>query len=143
VISRTLEELPEWASELLEHERIARLGLIDATGHPRVLPVTYAISEGAAWTVIDNKPKRSGRELARVRWLRERPLAAITVDYYSDDWSKLRWVQLIGEVVVLDGQPTGPGMAALSLRYAQYRDDPPPGPLLRLAIGRALWWRAT
>jgi len=117
--------------------------VLDNAGRPRVLPVVYAICEGAAWTVIDNKPKRSGREPARVRWLRERPPAAITVDRYDDDWSKLRWVQLIGEVAVLDGPPTGPGMTALALRYPQYRDDPPPGPLLRLTVTRALWWRAT
>ncbi|MGH2867127.1 MAG: TIGR03668 family PPOX class F420-dependent oxidoreductase [Solirubrobacteraceae bacterium] len=140
--SGTLEQLPEWASGLLEDERVGHLGLIDGTGHPRVLPVTYAIREGAAWTVVDNKPKRAGGEPARVRWLRERPHAALTVDRYHDDWSELRWVQLIGGMAALDGPPTGPGLAALILRYPQYQSDPPPGPLLRLTIVRAVWWQA-
>ena len=74
-------------------------------GRPRVLPVSYAIHEAAVWTAVDNKPKRPGREPARVRWLREHPHAALTVDRYDDDWPELRWVQLIGEIAVLDGPP--------------------------------------
>jgi hypothetical protein len=104
--------------------------------------VTFALCNGAVWTVIDNKPKRAQHPPARVRWLREQPRAAITVDRYADDWSELRWVQLLGEMTVLAGPPTGPGMTSLEARYPQYEADPPPGPLLRLDITRAVWWRA-
>jgi hypothetical protein len=103
--------------------------------------VTYAIAGGAAWSVIDNKRKQTG-EPARLRWLRRAPRAALTVDHYSDDWSELRWVQLLGEVTILDGAPTGEGLDALAARYEQYRSDPPPGPLLRLNIARVVWWSA-
>jgi PPOX class probable F420-dependent enzyme len=142
VPSGTLNQLPEWAGVLLDDARVGHLGMLDAADHPRVLPVTYAISQGAAWTVVDNKPKRPGRAPARVDWLRRCAQAAITVDHYADEWSELRWVQLLGEMAVLDGPPSGPGMAALSARYPQYRADPPPGPLLRLTVSRAVWWRA-
>ena len=134
-------QLPDWASGLLEDARVGHLGLLDTSGQPRVLPVTYAICEGAAWTVIDNKPKRAQHPPARVGWLREHPRAAITVDRYTDDWSELQWVQLLGEMTVLDGRPSGPGMTRLETRYPQYIADPPPGPLLRLVITRAVWWR--
>jgi PPOX class probable F420-dependent enzyme len=117
--------------------------MIDTSGWPRVLPVSYAIHEAAAWTAIDNKPKRPGGEPARVRWLREHPRAALTVDRYDDDWSELRWVQVVGEVAVLDGPPVGEVLRALAHRYPQYHADPPPGPVLRLAIMRAVWWRAS
>jgi PPOX class probable F420-dependent enzyme len=117
--------------------------MIDTNGRPRVLPVTYAIHEAAVWTTIDNKPKRSGREPARVRWLRERPHAALTIDHYDDDWSELRWVQLLGEIAVLDGPPVGAVFDALAHRYPQYHADPPSGPVLRLAVVRAVWWRAS
>lgn len=117
--------------------------MIDLNGLPRVLPVTYAIHEGAAWTAIDNKPKQPGREPARVRWLCEDPHAALTVDRYEDDWSELRWVQLVGEIAVLDGPPVGEVLHALARRYPQYHADPPPGPVLRLAVARAIWWRAS
>jgi PPOX class probable F420-dependent enzyme len=140
--SSTLDKLPEWARRLLDEERVGHLGLIDGAGRPRVLPVTYAIYEGAVWTAVDNKPKRASRELARVRWLRERPEAAVTVDRYDDDWSKLGWVQLIGEITVLAGPPAGPVLDALTRRYPQYRSDPPPGPLLRLNTARTVCWRA-
>jgi PPOX class probable F420-dependent enzyme len=106
-----------------------------------VLPVTYAFARGAVWTAVDNKPKRGG-ELARVRWLRSRPEVALTVDRYADDWSELAWVQLIGDITVLDRPPAGEVLEALRRRYPEYRLDPPPGPLLQLAIARAVWWRA-
>jgi PPOX class probable F420-dependent enzyme len=140
--SGTLDELPEWAHDLVGRARVGHLGLVDRAGQPRVLPVTYAIWQGAAWTVIDNKPKLAGREPARVGWLRRHPRAAITVDRYADDWSELGWVQLLGQMAVLDGPPSGPGMEVLAARYPQYRVDPPPGPLLRLSIDRAVWWQA-
>jgi PPOX class probable F420-dependent enzyme len=139
----TLERLPQWAGDLLRDSRVGHLGMIDMNERPRVLPVTYAIHEAAVWTAIDNKPKRTGREPARVRWLREHPHVALTVDRYEDDWSELRWVQLIGEIAVLDGPPVGAVLRALADRYPQYRADPPPGPVLRLAVMRAVWWRAS
>jgi PPOX class probable F420-dependent enzyme len=142
VTHATLGALPPWARALLRDARVGHLGLLDGSGRPRVLPVTYAIHEQAVWTAVDNKPKASDRELARVRWLRERPAAALTVDHYEDDWSQLCWVQLIGTVSVLDGPPTGAVLDALTRRYPQYRDDPPPGPLLRLLAERTLCWRA-
>lgn len=134
-------DLPAWAGQLIEAERVARLAFRDGEGHPRVLPVTFALAEGAIWTAIDRKPKRT-REPARVRWLRERPEAALCVDRYDDDWSQLAWVQLVGRVAVLELEAADAGIVALTAKYAQYRAEPPPGPVLRLAIDRALHWRA-
>jgi PPOX class probable F420-dependent enzyme len=122
---------------------VGHLGVIDTDGRPRVLPVTYAIHEAAVWTAIDNKPKRPGREPARLRWLREDPHAALTVDHYHDNWSELQWVQLIGDIAILDGPPAGEVLRALAQRYPQYHTDPPPGPVLRLTVIRAVWWRAS
>jgi PPOX class probable F420-dependent enzyme len=142
VAAATLDQLPAWARELLAGERVGHLGLVDSAGGPRVLPVTYALWEGAAWTVVDNKPKRAGAELARIQWLRARPRAALTVDRYDDDWSALAWVQLLGEVAILEPSGHGPALAALTRRYPQYEADAPPGPLLRLSVTRAVCWRA-
>jgi PPOX class probable F420-dependent enzyme len=134
-------ELVAWARELLETERVGRLGLLDEDGGPRVLPVTFAVSGGRIWSAIDQKPKRAG-EPARVRFLRRDPRAALTVDRYSDDWDRLAWVQVLGTVRVLDVSDGAQGLAALSGKYEQYRDRPPPGPLLALEPQRYLWWRA-
>jgi PPOX class probable F420-dependent enzyme len=134
----TLDELPGWAGELLSSARVARLALLDERDLPRVLPVVFAVWEGAVWSAIDRKPKRSA-EPARVRRLRRRPEAALLVDRYDDDWSRLAWVELRGGVSI---EPVGPALEALAARYPQYREEPPPGPLLRLSVRDAVWWRA-
>jgi PPOX class probable F420-dependent enzyme len=141
VVPGTLERLPSWAAELLSNARVAHLGLLDDRGGPRVLPVTYALYDGTIWSAVDHKPKRvPGRGLARVRWLRRSPSAALTVDRYDDDWSRLAWVQVLGSVSV---EPVRDDvLAALERRYPAYRSQRPGGPLLRLEPERVLWWRA-
>ena len=135
----TLEGCPEWAAELLDEARVGRLGLLDEEDLPRLLPITFALFEGAVWSAIDQKPKRSP-EPARLRRLRRRPSAALLVDRYEDDWSRLAWVELRGPVSV---EPLGPALEALVGKYPQYVEEPPPGPLLRLSVERVTCWRAT
>lgn len=138
-----LPELPNWAAGLLDQARVAHLGIVDAEGAPRVLPVTFAVHEGAVWSAVDDKPKRrAGSELARLRFVRRRPRCALTVDRYDDDWSRLAWVQLLGDVTVVDAEEAPAAVDALVDRYAAYRERRPPGPLLRLVAVRALHWRA-
>jgi PPOX class probable F420-dependent enzyme len=141
IVARTIDELPGWARELLAAERVARLAFVDDRDHPRVLPVTFAVAEGAIWSAIDDKPKRS-REPARLRYLRRRPEAALCVDRYDDDWDRLAWVQLLGTVSIVDIDAAPAAVAALTTRYAAYRERRPPGPLLRLEPERAVYWRA-
>jgi PPOX class probable F420-dependent enzyme len=137
----TLEKLQPWASELLADARVAHLGLLDGDGRPRVLPVTFALFGGAIWSAVDDKPKRvPGDELARVRWLRATPAAALTVDRYDDDWSKLAWVQVLGSVSIEEVREDVAD--ELARRYPHYRSRIPGGPLLRLAPERVLCWRA-
>jgi PPOX class probable F420-dependent enzyme len=138
-----LEQLEPWARALLEDMRIGHLGLVDGTGSPRVLPVTFGIVAGDVWSAVDDKPKRRpGEELARVRWLRARPATALTVDRYDDDWTRLAWVQLVGRGAVLDVAGHEQVLRALAARYPHYREHPPPGPLLRLTPERIVCWRA-
>ena len=137
----TLQKLPRWARSLIEEERVARLALLDDRDRPRVLPVTFALADGAIWSAIDEKPKRRA-EPARVRWLRRRPEAALLVDAYDDDWSRLAWVQLLGTVAVVEIDEAPGAAEALAAKYAPYRERRPPGPLLRLEVGRVLHWSA-
>jgi PPOX class probable F420-dependent enzyme len=134
-------ELVAWANELLETERVGRLGLVDEDGAPRVLPVTFAVADGVIWSAIDQKPKRSG-EPARLRFLRRDPRAALTVDRYSDDWDELAWVQVLGGVRILDAAEGSAGLEVLRAKYEQYREQAPPGPVLALTPERYLCWRA-
>jgi PPOX class probable F420-dependent enzyme len=136
-----LAELPGWAEELVAASRVGRLAFLDDGDSPRVLPVTYALADGALWSAIDHKPKRS-LEPARLRYLRRRPEAALCVDHYEDDWERLAWVQLLGRVEVLEPARGGAGLDALVAKYPPYRERRPAGPLLRLQVERALHWRA-
>jgi PPOX class probable F420-dependent enzyme len=137
----SLETLPGWAGALLAEARVARLGYVDEDEHPRVLPVTFAIAAGAVWSAIDEKPKRSA-EPARLRHLRRRPEAALLVDLYDDDWTRLAWVQLLGTVEVLPVDSSPEAMEVLARKYAPYAVRTPPGPLLRLTVDRTRQWRS-
>jgi PPOX class probable F420-dependent enzyme len=136
-----LETLPEWARGLLAAERVARLAYVDDDDSPRVLPVTFAVAGDAVWSAIDQKPKRTP-EPARVRHLRRRADAALVVDLYDDDWTRLAWVQVLGDVEVLDLAESGEGLDALTAKYEQYRAARPPGPFLRLVPERVVCWSA-
>src|SRR5829696_8081574 len=128
----TPKTLEGWALELLEHERVARLAYVDDRDRPRVLPVTFAVVGESVWSAIDDeKPKRTP-EPARLAHLRRRPEAALLVDVYDDDWSRLAWVQLLGRVEILPADSAPEAMEALAGKYAQYAERTPPGPLLRL-----------
>ncbi len=143
VPSRNLDELPPWATQMLDSARVGRLGLLDDRMSPRVLPVTFALACGDVFTAADEKRKSvPPHRLARLRFLRARPQAALTVDHYEDDWSKLAWVQVLGRGEVLDADESPVGLRALCDKYEQYRDRPPPGPLVRLTVERALCWRS-
>jgi PPOX class probable F420-dependent enzyme len=137
--TKPLDELPDWARELLADACVARLGLLDDEGAPRVLPVTFALAGDTVCSAVDHKPKRSP-ELARLRWLRRDPRAALTVDRYSDDWDELAWVQVLGAVRMAERDDEA--LAALTAKYPQYRERPPGGPFLRLEPARALCWSA-
>jgi PPOX class probable F420-dependent enzyme len=129
---------------LLEDSRVARLGLVDDEQRPRVLPVTFALLDERLVSAIDHKRKDVPTErLARVRWLRSRPAAALTVDRYDDDWERLAWVQALGDVEIIDAAAAPDAIAALVERYAPYRTRPPAGPVLAMTPSRLLWWQAS
>jgi PPOX class probable F420-dependent enzyme len=142
-VAASLEALPSWARDLLEAARVGHLGLLDDDGRPRVLPVTYAVIGGQVWSAVDDKPKRVPVErLARLRWLRARPASTLTVDRYDEDWTRLAWVQIVGQTRILDVSGHEDALAALAARYPQYRERPPRGPLLCLSPDQIVHWRA-
>ena len=133
--SSTLER---WEADLLDEIFVGHLGLLDEAGDPRVQPVTFARVGEAIVSAIDDKPKRGTP--ARIARLRAHPRAALTVDRYDADWTRLAWVQLLGDVTIEPVDATS--LRALQARYEHYRDHPPAGPLLKLRPERVLSWRA-
>jgi hypothetical protein len=66
----------------------------------------------------------------------------MTVDHYEEDWTRLAWVQLIGDVTVVPVVGNEPVLDTLASRYEPYRRQRPRGPLLRLSPQRVVHWRA-
>ncbi|MDA0183735.1 pyridoxamine 5'-phosphate oxidase family protein [Solirubrobacter phytolaccae] len=135
-----LSELPDWAAELLETTPVGHLALLDADGHPRVQPVTFARLATTLVSAVDGKPKRSGTP-ARVERLQANPRATLTVDHYDDDWTRLAWVQILATATI--GPLHDEARAALRARYPQYETTPLTGPLITLSPLRILAWRAS
>ena len=125
--------------------RVARLATADATGVPHVVPVCYALLDESLYVTIDEKPKRTGvRAMKRLRNIDENPSAAVVVDRYHDDWSRLAWVMLRGRAEILDdGDEHDRAQAALRERYPQYRAMRlEPLPVIALRIGQVNAWGA-
>ena len=102
-------------------------------------PITFARVGDTLVSAIDHKPKRGVP--ARHRAAAADPRAALTVDRYDADWTKLAWVQVLGTATIepIDEE----ALPALQHRYPAYREQPPPGPLIRLSPTRVLSWRAS
>ncbi len=107
---------------------VARLATLRDDGSPHLVPVVFAASDAALWIPVDGKPKRQGAgELERVRNLRRDPRAALLLDAYADDWSRLWWVHLEGRAAIRhDAEDTRFEHASAALRdkYPQYRETP-------------------
>ena len=125
--------------------RVARLATADAAGRPHVVPFVFAVAGDVVWSAVDAKPKRS-RDLRRLANVAENPAVSVLADHYDDaDWSALWWVRADGRARVVDAaSPEGRrAVDLLVARYAQYRRQPPAGPVLAVAVERWVGWSAT
>ena len=133
----------------LEAHRVGHLATAGADGAPHVIPVCYALDDDALYFVADAKPKRRpARALKRLVNLRANPRAALVVDDWDEDWTRLAWVLVRGPATFVEGD--GPHLHALALlraRYPQYRvmplDDRLAHPIVRIAPLSVTAWRAS
>jgi PPOX class probable F420-dependent enzyme len=138
----------EEARRFLEAHRVGHLATAGADGAPHVVPVCYALDDEAVYFVADAKPKRRApRELQRLKNLRENARAALVVDDYDEDWSRLAWVLVRGTTAfVTDPAAHGAALRLLRARYAQYEtmplDDSMRHPLVRIDPLRVIMWRS-
>jgi PPOX class probable F420-dependent enzyme len=98
---------------------------------------------GTVYSAVDAKPKRS-TSLRRLANIAANPRVAVLVDHYEDDWNALWWVRADGTGRVLDAdEPEGrDAIARLAARYPQYRENPPPGPVVAIGIDNWSSWSA-
>ncbi|MGZ6968159.1 MAG: TIGR03668 family PPOX class F420-dependent oxidoreductase [Acidimicrobiia bacterium] len=124
--------------------RVARLGTVDPGGAVRLVPICFALDSGRIFSAVDHKAKTS-TALARLADIERTGLATVLVDHYDDaDWSQLWWVRVAGAAQV--HTPADPlattGREHLVAKYAQYREQPPDGPVYSVAVDRVAWWSA-
>ncbi len=126
----------------LESARVARLATADADGQPHVVPICFALVEGRLGFTIDEKPKRSGKALKRLANIRANPKAAIVVDRYDEDWSRLGWVMVQGKAEILEsGEMHDRVQLALRERYPQLRPMCiAPLPVVTIAVDHVASW---
>lgn len=136
-------------ADYLEGHRVARLATVGEDGQPHVVPCCFALVGGVVYTPLDAKPKRVPVErLRRVRDLRANAAVCLTVDDYDEDWRRLRWLQVRGDAALTlpgaEEDTHGRAIAALRVRYPQYREMPLEElPLIRITPRRVVEWAWT
>jgi PPOX class probable F420-dependent enzyme len=128
---------------LVAEAGVGRLATVTAAGRPHVVPCCFALVGSTICSVVDAKPK-STTALRRLDNVRANPAAALLVDHYEDDWSRLWWVRVDGAARVVEYVDEYElAIDALVAKYRQYREDRPTGPLLALSTDRWTGWAAT
>ena len=122
--------------------RVARLATTDPDGRPHLVPIVFALDGDTLYSAVDQKPKRS-QMLRRIENARARPEVTILVDHYEEDWGRLWWIRLRGRARVLDeGDERTRALGLLREKYAQYRAEPPDGPVLAVDVTEVREWAA-
>jgi PPOX class probable F420-dependent enzyme len=128
----------------VQAQRAARLATSDAEGHPHVVPVCYAFDGERYYTPLDEKPKSADvRGLKRVRNIEARHEAALLIDRYDDDWSRLGYLLVHARADLLEpGDPLhAHALPLLRERYPQYRAmDLETLPIIALTPMRVTSW---
>jgi PPOX class probable F420-dependent enzyme len=135
--------LTEAQRRFLDHGRVGRLATADRAGTPHVVPVCYAIADRAAYIAIDEKPKNRAKPLKRERNILENPQAALVVDRYDDDWTRLGWIMLRGRAELIEpgNAEHASAIALCRTRYPQLRTMRLEGlPVIALRIDRIASW---
>jgi PPOX class probable F420-dependent enzyme len=122
---------------------VARLATVTEAGRPHIVPVTFAVDGDHVYIAVDAKPKTTAN-LRRLRNIRGNPRVALLADHYDDDWTSLWWVRADGLAAIAEDprQMAGP-IALLADRYRQYREKPPPGPVIDITVERWTGWAAS
>jgi PPOX class probable F420-dependent enzyme len=119
--------------------RVARLATADGRGRPHLVPIVFAVDGAAIYSAVDAKPKTS-TALRRLANIAANPQVSLLVDHYDDDWTRLWWARADGTArVLLD---CAAAVDLLAERYPQYREMPPPGPLIAIDVARWSGWSA-
>ena len=134
--------LSEHQARFLASRRVGHLATADGRAVPHLVPVCFAVSEGALYITIDQKPKGDFRALKRLRNITANPVAAFVADRWDEDWTRLGWVMLRGPAEILaGGAEHDRAQAMLRSRYRQYQGMELAGlPVIAIRIERVTSW---
>jgi PPOX class probable F420-dependent enzyme len=130
----------DWSRERFGRTRIARLATADEHGRPHLVPLVFAVQRSTIYSAVDAKPK-SSMALRRLANIAANPQVSLLVDHYDEDWTQLWWARADGVARVSSDDPDG-AADLLAERYPQYRETPPPGPFIAVAVERWSGWSA-
>jgi coenzyme F420-0:L-glutamate ligase / coenzyme F420-1:gamma-L-glutamate ligase len=145
-------ELSERDHALLRDARRGVLATIARDGTPRLVPIAFVFAPaGVIYSALDEKPKSltDPRELARVHDIQARPRVSVLADEWSEDWSGLAWVRVVGtaRLVDPDGDSASEHAEAVRLlraKYLQYETHALESrPVIRIEVERVVSWFAT
>jgi PPOX class probable F420-dependent enzyme len=121
---------------------VGHLATADRAAAPHVVPVCFALSDASLYITIDEKPKRAGAPLKRLRNIGENPAVAVVVDRYDDDWTRLGWVMLRGQAEILTaGTEHAGAQTLLRTRYPQLSGMRiAPLPVIAVRLERVTSW---
>jgi PPOX class probable F420-dependent enzyme len=129
----------------VDAQRVARLATVDETGRPHVVPVCFVLDGDTVYSAIDEKPKRAGAKLRRLRNIEANSHVQLLLDVYEDaDWTRLRFVQLRGRARVIGaGEEHMRAIRLLRARYSQYGHMTlEERPIVAIDVERVVEWRA-
>lgn len=122
---------------------VARLATVRRDGRPHLVPITFAwLEPDLIVTAVDHKPKSTSK-LTRLDNIRANPNVSVLADHYGEDWSRLWWARADGHAgIVESGDERARAIDALRAKYEQYRDNPPSGPVIIIAVKKWIGWSA-
>jgi len=135
-------------SECRRRLTAARVGLLSvnaAGSSPLTVPITFAVLDRAGRLeggfAVDHKPKASQR-LRRLDLIARDGRVSLLVHDYAEDWRRLWWVrcEATAAVAAAEDERRAELLDALAAKYPQYRDVPPGGDVVLLAIDRLTGW---
>jgi PPOX class probable F420-dependent enzyme len=85
------------------------------------MPICFAVTGDTVYFTIDEKPKRKpAAGLKCLANVREKSFAALVVDRYDENWTRLAWLMLQGRAEILHAHPEhDQAQTALRARYPQ------------------------
>ena len=132
------------ANTYISSHRVARLSTSDSNGQPHVIPICYGFDGQHIYTALDFKSKRvEFRKLKRVTNILDNPQVAVVIDDFSEDWSDLSYVLIIGQGEILDnGLKRDAAEKLLRAKYYQYSQSLTSGcPILKITPSKIIEWR--